>query len=310
VAYVQFICISKQPAQLFLKLGVDSIALQKEGFGVEMFKKSIDIFKGAGLLAYITLGPLLVACLTGLLAFSSSNYINDRIKPDDIARKRMLTNVRNFVEHNDDEEVCAFNLKIISTLQPIHKGEIIHSDAIEEVSTDGFRLPPQLSLKSEEVRGRVTARNIAKDCLVTESDLLSETASRKINPDYESNPSILSDKIRTNQIERSFAASIIFSTIALMLAGTAIAALLVSQSLIISHAFKTNFLLGIACLFVPLAITTFDFLHWPKIRRLFNIGVAAYSLIGVLIGTLAPTEVQTNSLSTCITSEMEKELGR
>ncbi|MDR3615309.1 MAG: SAF domain-containing protein [Candidatus Obscuribacterales bacterium] len=274
-----------------------------------MFKKSIDIFKGTGLLAYITLGPLLILCLTGLLAFSSITCISDRLNPKDSACKRMLANVRNFVEHNDDEEVCAFNLKIVSTLKQIPKGQIIHDDAIEEVSTEGFKLPPQLSLKNEEVRGRVTARNIDKNCLVTESDLLSETASRKINQDYESNPSLLSNKSRTNQTERSFAINLVFSTIVLMLAGTAIAALLVSQSLIIKHAFKTNFLLGIACLLVPLVIAGFDFFHWQKIRRPFNIGVASCCLIGVLIGALAPAEVQANSLSTVITSKMEKELG-
>jgi hypothetical protein len=274
-----------------------------------VFKKVINIFKSLGLLVYIALGPILVATLTGLLAFSSSNYINEALDPDGAAHKRMLLNVRNFVENNDDEAVCAFNLKMVSTLRPITRGEIIDDKSIEEVPTDNFNLPPQLSLKNEEVRERVAAKDIGKNCLITESDLLSEIASRKINPGYQSNPSLLFEKSRTNKMEQNFAARIAFSTIALMLGGTAIATLLVSQSLIINQAFKKNFFLGVACVFVPLVITGFDFIHWQKVRRPFNISVISCCLIGVLIGALAPAKVQANSLSTAIASEMEKNLG-
>jgi cytochrome c oxidase subunit IV len=273
-----------------------------------MFKRLKKILKDAGLLAYIVLGPLLLTTLTGLLAFSSSNFINDKVYPADAAHKRMLANVRNFVKDNDDEAVCAFNLKMVSTLKPIAKGEILKDKSIEEVPIDGLSLPPQLSLKSEEVKERVAARNIGGNCLITEDDLLSETASRKINPLYQSNPSFLYEKNRTSLMEQNFAARIAFLTITLIFGGTAIATFLISQSLIIKQAFKTNLFLGFACVFVPLVVSVFDFMHWQKIRRPFNISVVCCCLIGVLIGALAPTKVQANSLSTAIISEMEKDL--
>lgn len=274
-----------------------------------MAKRLINGFKSVGLLTYITLGPLLVATITALLAFSSSNYINEKLAPEDAAHKRLLVNVRHFVENNDDEAVCAFNLKMVSALKPITKGEIIKDNVIEEVPIDSFDLPPQISLENEEVKERVAARDIGKDCLITESDLLSETSSRRINPNYQSNPSVISEQNRTNKIEQCFAARIAFSTIALMLGGTAIVALLVSQTLIISRAFKTNFFLGVACVLVPLVITGFDFFHWQKVRSPFNISVACCCLIGIIIGASAPATVQAKSLSYAVASEMEKNLN-